>query len=321
MNRNCVRLLSRLSTSFSKQYTLMSSYSYFSVKKLTEKLHHCCYSRDSKDLYAVLNEDDFENIDQQSSYADVDFETMANGDTELLKTLKLCQLEIDLMAQEGGNVPDVITTTQWLELACLITKTQRSKFIQRLWRKQARKLAPKFKIERDNSLMKRYREKTILSTNSPVEYGLQNTTLFHRIYEPDMKNLYNFRLLQAMMYGPHIVVDCGFEKYMTSRDLTITTKQILDMWSHNREHFYPYDILFCNFNVGSTLYSRLCGVLPAIEQDPACPFNFTDKNYLDLFPKDKLIYLTPDCKEIMEEYEHDCVYILGRQFERDYKIS
>ena len=35
------------------------------------------------------------------------------------------------------------------------------------------------------------------------------------------------------------------------------------------------------------------------------------ESYLSKFPKEKLIYLTPHCKEEMKHFDHDAVYIIG----------
>lgn len=50
--------------------------------------------------------------------------------------------------------------------------------------------------------------------------------------------------------------------------------------------------------------------IPTIE-DPAFPLNLHEASYLDLFPKDQLVYLTPHCNDTMEKYDHDAIYIIG----------
>lgn len=41
------------------------------------------------------------------------------------------------------------------------------------------------------------------------------------------------------------------------------------------------------------------------------PMNIHENSYLDLFPKQKLVYLTPHCREEMDTFDHDAVYIVG----------
>ena len=41
------------------------------------------------------------------------------------------------------------------------------------------------------------------------------------------------------------------------------------------------------------------------------PMTVSSESYLDLFPKEKLVYLTPDSKEELIEWDHTKVYIVG----------
>lgn len=45
--------------------------------------------------------------------------------------------------------------------------------------------------------------------------------------------------------------------------------------------------------------------------DPDFPLNVHKQNYLEMFPKHDLIYLTPHCREEIKEYDHDAVYVIG----------
>lgn len=50
--------------------------------------------------------------------------------------------------------------------------------------------------------------------------------------------------------------------------------------------------------------------IPTMDE-PSFPLNIHQESYLDLFPKDQLVYLTPHCRNEMEEYDHDAIYIIG----------
>lgn len=45
--------------------------------------------------------------------------------------------------------------------------------------------------------------------------------------------------------------------------------------------------------------------------DREFPMNLNESSYLDLFPKDQLIYLTPHCREEMTTYDKNAIYIIG----------
>lgn len=38
---------------------------------------------------------------------------------------------------------------------------------------------------------------------------------------------------------------------------------------------------------------------------------FTTESYLDIFPRERLVYLTPDAKDSIQTYNHDDIYIIG----------
>jgi ribonuclease P protein 1 len=40
-------------------------------------------------------------------------------------------------------------------------------------------------------------------------------------------------------------------------------------------------------------------------------FEVTESSYLDIFPHEKLIYLSPDSNVEMTSFDHDAIYILG----------
>lgn len=46
-------------------------------------------------------------------------------------------------------------------------------------------------------------------------------------------------------------------------------------------------------------------------REPEFPLNLHEECFTKVFPKEKLVYLTPHCKENLEEFNHDDVYIVG----------
>jgi ribonuclease P protein 1 len=50
--------------------------------------------------------------------------------------------------------------------------------------------------------------------------------------------------------------------------------------------------------------------------DSDFPINITEKSYLDIFPKEDIVYLTPHCREELREFDHDAVYIIGAMVDK-----
>lgn len=159
------------------------------------------------------------------------------------------------------------------------------------------------------------------------KYDLQHNNIFLRFYETTMNQFYNNRLIHAMQFGQKLIVDCGYDKDMIPRENKLCAKQLMMLFGENRLHdgrfckFYllskhilmvtdPFDLYYCNAHPDSVLMQYLHGHIRTM-YEPWFPLNICKESYLDLFPKEKLVYLSPHCREELLEYDHDSIYIIG----------
>lgn len=257
--------------------------------------------------------DEFDDIREP-----VDIEAIVGDDSEKIKTMKYIILEIDICKQSGQwLVPEKITTEQWRELLNMENSRKREHYLKYLYIKEKRKMLMKInKIKKHEMYIEAKEkrsgmEKIEKTTNSPMLYNLSNVTLFNRILDSRIFLFGHYKIALAMMFGPHIVIDCSYEELMTLTELSHCIHQISYMWSSNRLAANPFNMILCNLNIQSEFMKQLHQVIPTI-QKPDCFLNFTEKHYLDLFPKEKLVYLTPHCKNELVKYNHDDVYIIGK---------
>lgn len=143
-----------------------------------------------------------------------------------------------------------------------------------------------------------------------LQYKLGGNSCFLRFYDTTINHHYNWKLIREMMGGQKLVLDCGFEDKMTRNELKYCARQLQLAFAANRAHDYPYDLHYCNINPNEYLHQEFHSYIPTMYQ-PDFPINITEKSYLDLFEKDKLVYLTPDCHEELKEFDHDAIYIIG----------
>lgn len=148
-----------------------------------------------------------------------------------------------------------------------------------------------------------------------IKYGLLHNSLFMRIYKTTMQRFYNGQLIQNMMFDPKIVFDCSYENNMTQREIHNCAKQLCMAFADNRIHVNPLCLYFCNFNQEGLLKQYLHQNIPTLLNDDF-PAEITSQSYLDVFPKDQLVYLTPHCRVNMTEYDPDMVYIIGALVDR-----
>ena len=68
----------------------------------------------------------------------------------------------------------------------------------------------------------------------------------------------------------------------------------------------PYNIYLCNFDETDQVS---VGLLSAV---PDYPWNVTYKCFTELFPRDNLVYMTPDSPNVASgEFRFDDIFILG----------
>lgn len=143
-----------------------------------------------------------------------------------------------------------------------------------------------------------------------IKYGLAYNSLFLRIYPQTINHFYNSQLIRNMMFEPKLVIDCGYENDMNKIENHNCAKQLTLAFAANRIHHKPMFLNFCNLHEKGLLNDYLLRNIPNL-LDKDFPAVVTSQSYLDLFPKDQLVYLTPHCKTNMIEYDPNMVYIIG----------
>lgn len=204
-------------------------------------------------------------------------------------------------------------------------------------------------MEKRKQYQEHLAQKVPIPDDLPVEefskiYNLGYNNILLRIYDSTMNQLYNNKLIQAIMFGEKLVIDCGYDAHMTNRENLNCAKQLMLLFAENRLHdgeslnlsisahipnIYikiashlgfrklsqiifpdPFDLYMCNFNKQEKMANALHRYIP-IMYEPWFPLNIHEGSYLDVFPKEKLVYLTPHCQEELQKFDYDDVYIIG----------
>lgn len=235
------------------------------------------------------------------------------------KKRKILELEMEVMRQEGRKVPTPakIKEANWQHLLKLRSRNQRRQYYLYLWNIEMAKESKRIKKEQKQIEVAKRKEDLIQANaeNEHLIYGLFHNTMFLRIYDSTMDHWHNNKLVQAMQFGQNLVIDCSYDDYMNDREMSNTAKQLMLCFALNRLHNEPFNVHHCNANFDKTTMKMLNKGLVQI-RDAAFPFNVTEKSYLDLFPKEKLVYLTPHCKNNLEEFNPDDIYIVGAMVDK-----
>lgn len=114
----------------------------------------------------------------------------------------------------------------------------------------------------------------------------------------------------AALFGPRLVFDLSFDEHMLNDECKNLVEQLKRIYMFNRSQREPFDLHFCNVDPKDRSYSFFPKQFNDLD-DPEFYVTITEKSYLDVFPKEKLRYLSPHADEVMSEFDYDCVYIIG----------
>ena len=130
------------------------------------------------------------------------------------------------------------------------------------------------------------------------------------LYSQEQKVLAQYNnLYYSMLNGPDVVIDMGFEEQMNARELSDATNQVKYAYSYNKSHREPVHLKLCNLQQESKTSALLERNLRNLYSEK--PITVTSESYLDIYPREKLVYLTSDSRNDLSEYKDDEVYIIG----------
>jgi len=237
---------------------------------------------------------------------------IANGNEESVKKLKLIEFECSVKQQEGLPVPSHLSFDHWNDLFKMNSRRSREKHLKFLHLNEMIRLKEKAKKEAKRIAREAYllEQGDQPKNEDSMTYGLSRNTLFLRKYDSAIDHFNNAKCIQAQIFENPLIFDLSYNQHMTQMEQSNTAKQLMLSFSDNREHDLPFPLLFCNADPESRTMKTLHKLIPPIYQ-PDFPINVSSKNYTELFPTEKLVYLTPHCKTELTHYDSDAIYIVG----------
>ncbi|KAK3579039.1 hypothetical protein CHS0354_029895 [Potamilus streckersoni] len=217
--------------------------------------------------------------------------------SEEQKKLHYLKLEYELIKiKRPHKVPQVMTDDIWLELHEMPSFTKRLKYLMHHSTKERRKEKEQLKKRERLEVLKNRMESEIRK--------------FPIISERMIDEFNKKKLCNAMLYNsPTIVFDMGYEDMMIPKEIKSLIYQLNMCYSNNKRAITPFNMIACNINPNG-LY---CKLLKKVE-GTHCDSSFlerTEKHYLELFPCEKLVYLTPNSPNLLEKFNGEDVIIIG----------
>lgn len=125
-----------------------------------------------------------------------------------------------------------------------------------------------------------------------------------------------------------VCIDVSFDDKMTEAEKRKTSKQLLRVYTLNRRAPKPMPVYFCGMKPDTQMYKIFekndgfqhwdvsKGIINSINTFLYSPsfhlqVKITPDTYLEEFPKEKIVYLTSDSENVLNELSQDDVYIIG----------
>lgn len=96
---------------------------------------------------------------------------------------------------------------------------------------------------------------------------------------------------------------------MTDLERNKVASGLRRVYSDNRKHIKPMDLHFCGVKTDSIIMKNLSGQVPKLLKQGS-PTRLHSECFTELFPKERLVMLTPDSDQLLD-YNADDIYVVG----------
>ncbi|RWS01195.1 mitochondrial ribonuclease P protein 1-like protein [Dinothrombium tinctorium] len=211
------------------------------------------------------------------------------------------------------HVPSTVSLKDMQKLLKIDDRTERDFFFHYLYVTECKKNAEKRRKQRrlENESKCEFEQKSglFLSESGGYEYGLWRNSMFIKCYKNRLQAHALNKLYHASIFGQPLVFDFSFEKSMERQEIDSLSSQLMIINNVNKSAKWPFNIWFTNFDFGSYTYQRYNSIYGNSLVNRL--INISPHSYLDLFPKEKLVYLSPDAESPLLEFDHNAIYIIG----------
>ncbi|KAL6424126.1 hypothetical protein ACFW04_009773 [Cataglyphis niger] len=102
-----------------------------------------------------------------------------------------------------------------------------------------------------------------------------------------------------------VTIDLSFDELMIDKDIAKLTKQILRCYTLNRRATAPMQFSLTSFT------GRSRADMERHNGYEHWDVNFHTESYLNIYPKEKIVYLTSESENVIDRLDHECVYVIG----------
>ncbi|XP_053202327.1 mitochondrial ribonuclease P protein 1 homolog isoform X2 [Panonychus citri] len=266
------------------------------------------------------------DYDKEEIYENVTYEDLTvDMFKELIKTDEDAKQIEQILASytvakyETGKVPTTLTLENMSKLLQMnfykreqyfltLFNRELSKYLRQKTARPLPERHPHLEIERNAGKQQIMGVRFDSETGAPL-YGEWLNSHFLRFRKAELTHSVDSNLISGYMFGPKIVIDCDYDLNIVEAkkvvwDINYTIKAISKQTD-------PFNLLLTG-PINSSYKNMLNELLDS--SNPKFGYiglQMKDEHFLDLFPKEKIIYLSPYSVNPLKSYDKDSIYVLG----------
>ena len=209
------------------------------------------------------------------------------------------------------DTPRQISVFQMERLMKMEKNESRAKFYKYLFVTQVHSERVKMKKPKepenfgeDDSVSGQFFDKS----NRPIYRTFRNCP-FLSLRHSKLDSVHDYKKKNAALFGSKLVFDFSYNDLMDWREKTAAAGHLQAAYFKNLKSKDPFDLYFCNLDPESEMSGFLRRSFPNLD-DPKIMISLEARSYLDIFPREKLVYMSPDAEEPYV-YDPDDIPIIG----------
>ncbi|XP_022686504.1 mitochondrial ribonuclease P protein 1 homolog [Varroa jacobsoni] len=236
---------------------------------------------------------------QPVTYAVDDFRSIINTEKDA-KKVHIILLELESLRINGDLAPCYLNKKDMLILMDEASLSNRVKYLNYMYKAEKRKF--RMKVEKEINRLKR--------DANPAKPILMDRGIYPIIRPQQEALFFNSRLATAAQFGQKLVLDCSFEANMNRKQIASLGTLLRNTYSSNRISREPFDIILSDIQRGDVLDKVLDMCLPNLNSH-SCLITKSYATYLEMFPKERILYLTPNSNNVIMKWDPEAVIVIG----------
>lgn len=233
---------------------------------------------------------------------------------EVIYRVQVLEDTYNMMLQEGEMVPVTLSSKDRRILIDAYSPNKARKTLQYLAELRQIKVREiiKKRIRQKQGRDKKAERLKEQEVSDHLIYGLGQNIIFMRIDSRQISPIEDWRVMRELMpWGQPLIIDLQFMNAMNLRQArSLMQREIVYGLNRNKQAKEPFAIYLTSFDKHNEKCRYLLDFMPNL-LDSTTPVVVTEKSYLEVFPKERLVYLTPDSRTDLNEYDGNDIYVIG----------